>query len=301
MSYRLRLGESATTNLRRLLREQIAEAVQVIETEGSRDVAAHEARKRAKKARAALRLFRDGLDATYAAENAAFRDLARPLAPFREAAARLETVDALREAARSDEERSAVRAVGDACLRLREALDAEQLDAALENARRRLLDASGRAEALAVEGPLAAAARGGLKRVYRRNRQAWPAAFAEGRAEAFHEWRKRAKYHRYHVALLRPAWKKPLKGREKALHDLTDLLGLEHDLSDLDRAFDAHATWFDEAAVVRTRALVSRRRAELRAAARAEALRAFCERPGRFTARLGSYLRAGAESAPVDA
>lgn len=46
----------------------------------------------------------------------------------------------------------------------------------------------------------------------------------------FHRWRKWVKVHGCHTQLLVNAWPKELKGREKALNQLGDILGHDHDL-----------------------------------------------------------------------
>ena len=62
-----------------------------------RELQVHRARKALKRARAALRLLREGLDAAaFRAENAALRDAGRSLAPLRDVKAVLGALDELR-------------------------------------------------------------------------------------------------------------------------------------------------------------------------------------------------------------
>ena len=49
--------------------------------------------------------------------------------------------------------------------------------------------------------------------------------------DAFHEWRKRAQFHRRHVALLAAAWPDALEARVTVCRQLSEQLGLDHDLS----------------------------------------------------------------------
>lgn len=75
------------------------------------------------------------------------------------------------------------------------------------------------------------ALRGGLKRTYRRGRTGRKRAFAAPTTERLHEWRKRVKYHWYHVRLLQNVWPEPMKVRRRELKVLADLLGDDHDLA----------------------------------------------------------------------
>ena len=58
-------------------------------------------------------------------------------------------------------------------------------------------------------------------------------AYSGRSPEAFHEWRKQAKHLRYHLDLLRGFWEGQLDRAADSLHELTDLLGAHHDLTDL--------------------------------------------------------------------
>ena len=71
----------------------------------------------------------------------------------------------------------------------------------------------------------------GLAKTYHRARErAFEAGDARDDDELFHEWRKRVKYHRYHMDLLAPIWPEVLEAREDLCHRLTDSLGDDHDL-----------------------------------------------------------------------
>jgi len=82
--------------------------------------------------------------------------------------------------------------------------------------------------------PLAAAGRAelarGIARTYRRGRRALAEAYLAPTAANFHEWRKRAKYHWYHMRLLSERSGGWAKRRIKSLKQLSTLLGDNHDL-----------------------------------------------------------------------
>jgi CHAD domain-containing protein len=114
----------------------------------------------------------------------------------------------------------------------------------------------------------------------------------EPTSEAFHEWRKRVKYHRYHVRMLRDAWPAILDPWREQLHQLSDLLGEDHDLAVLGGTLERYGA-FDEA-VDRSAisALIDRRRTELQARAHPLGERLLAEKPGRLVRRLSAYWEA---------
>ena len=71
---------------------------------------------------------------------------------------------------------------------------------------------------------------GGLVATYRQARKTMTAAYDDPTAENFHEWRKQAKYHSYHMRLLRELWKRVMCSLEKEADELSDLLGDDHNL-----------------------------------------------------------------------
>ena len=96
MAVALRRSESGTQGLRRIVRRQIANALEVLDDKQLADEAIHSARKELKKARATLRLLRKALgDAVYKRENAAIRDAARPLSDVRDSRVLLDTLDGI--------------------------------------------------------------------------------------------------------------------------------------------------------------------------------------------------------------
>ena len=80
-------------------------------------------------------------------------------------------------------------------------------------------------------------------------------AYREHAPDAFHGWRKKAKHLRYHLDVLRGSWSGQLYRAAELSHELTDLLGVHHDLTDLRRQLERNPA-------TRT---TSRRRSEARA------------------------------------
>jgi len=115
-------------------------------------------------------------------------------------------------------------------------------------------------------------------------------AYASPSVEAFHDWRKRAKYLRYHLRLLRPTWPAVLKRARSQIKTLADRLGDDHDLAVLAETLPlALKGDSDPARNQIFTALVAQRCAEQRDEARWLGLRVYAERPKAFARRLGAY------------
>src|SRR5262249_46053160 len=70
----------------------------------------------------------------------------------------------------------------------------------------------------------------GLILTYRQSGKTMGAAYDDPVAENYHEWRKQAKYHHYHMTLLCDLWRPVTHSLEKETDDLSDLLGDDHNL-----------------------------------------------------------------------
>ena len=96
MGFFLEKDETVGSGFQRILVEQTARLSEdLVTADKNLEKAIHEVRKRCKRVRAVARLLRPNAKALYRQENAAFRDMARGLSPFRDADVRLETFDDL--------------------------------------------------------------------------------------------------------------------------------------------------------------------------------------------------------------
>lgn len=86
----------------------------------------------------------------------------------------------------------------------------------------------------------------GLRRIYRSGRNAMNAAGKEPSTENLHQWRKRVKDLWHAEQILRPAAPKKMKKLAKRTHELSDLLGDDHDLAELRNYAAAHRQCFDD-------------------------------------------------------
>jgi CHAD domain-containing protein len=273
-----------------------------------RDEGVHEARKSMKRVRALLRLVRDeiGHD-VYRNENVVLRDVARRLAPVRDSAILVDTLDAL---VGRYVRFVSLAAFGQtrAFLILRhrrhhtEILDDRQLMAdvliTLKAARSRF-DGHG-ALGSSHGGPRmrddVAAIEKGLARVHRRGRNGMRHAHTHGTTEALHEWRKRVKYLRYQMESLSPLWPELLDALAGRLDELGEALGDDHDLAVLRSVIVENTDACTDPRVrVILLALIDEARSDLQARAFRLGPTVYGEHTDRFVDRIGSYWASARE------
>jgi CHAD domain-containing protein len=304
MPYTLKCSESIEGGFRRIVVEQLDEAIRCFPTMSPRrEIPFHQARKRIKKVRAALRLVRTALgEAVYRRENAACRDSARLLSEVRDAQVLRTTLDNLllhfkhqispqglqtadQQVRRCSPERVAA-ALG-------KKTDLAQAKARLENCRSRL-----KRQSLQTKGWRAIA--GGLGRTYREGSDAYQLALSERSSSVFHEWRKSAKYLRHQLEIIEDSWSGLLHESVRRLHDLSDCLGEDHDLMTLrDTVAERPAAFGANETVEVLFALIERRQEELRERSEQLGERIFAERPRDFVRRIHRYWHAWRRPAPV--
>jgi len=289
MSYRLNFNESLANDIPRIVCEQVERAIEELNgADTDLPEAVHQVRKRCKKIRGLLRLIRGAFSESYSDENARFRDLARRLSDARDAEAMLECFDKLYDSFSEELGTHAFASVRHALVERR---DAVQEDAGLPQRVREsaaeLQDAHARVLGWRLDSGGFAAIEQGLLRTYRRARKAMHASYDIPTPERFHEWRKRVKYHWYHLRLLREVWPAPLKVLAAETRQLADLLGDDHDLAVLHRTLvherDALGKPGEIDALL---GLAARRQDQIRAEALPRGWRLFTEKPSGFCDRL---------------
>jgi CHAD domain-containing protein len=297
MAKPLRHTKSGTKEVQRLLCHHIDRALKALQgNQPLSDAAVHGARKQLKKGRADLRLLRKALGSqTYAYENTALRDVARPLTAVRDARALMDTLDTLVE-------HSGVQARALDLDRVRLALREEYCEVRqrvlVEGNTLEILEASLRAaRARAKRWPIGrrgwAVLGAGLKRVYQNGRDAFTAAQDDPSQERLHEWRKQVKYLWHQLQVLQPIQRGQLTALADQAHTLAKALGDDHDLALLSQKFLEEPDRFPDRATMQTLAdLIDRRRAHLQEQAMTLGHRLYEEKPRRFVDRLREYWRA---------
>jgi CHAD domain-containing protein len=294
MAYRLSFADDVPSSVRLCAREQLAGAVERLERAEEGPVkAVHEARKHLKKTRALLRLVRPALGKqAYRQENDALRDAGLALSGARDADVRVATARALAEHA-------AGRLPADVFDALRDALAAEAAGPERVGADRfaAVIEALRATEPRVEAWPLDDAdwdtVLAAATRAYARGREAFALARATPEPELLHAWRKRTKDLWYHQRLLAPAWPDVLGAQAEAAHELSELLGDDHDLAVLDQRLADDAAPLAPAVDAQRgelRALVAHRSGELRADAARLGRRLYAESPKAFARRLARYV-----------
>lgn len=310
MSYAIGPGRDPQDELRRVAAERLGKVLVALDDD---DLDVHEqvhaARRRFKQVRGLLRLFRDGLGGTYRAENGWLRDTGRVLSDLRDAQAAVHSFARLAEHLDEapGEQVSAEQLPAEQIQGLLRALrERRQALVARQHARDRLAWVRERMVACLErsgswslkEGGFQAQA-GGLERTYQRARAAQAVAYETLDVDDFHEWRKRVKYHRLHMQLLREGWRPLLRARVAELRRLGDLLGEAHDLSRL-RAILVREELGAPAAREAILPLIDARRSHLRQEAWPLGSLLFAESAARFVRRLRRYERVAQAQAAGD-
>ena len=297
--FRLREGEPVPQGLRRIACGQLDMAIERLEgdTDENLGTAVHEARKSFKRLRATVRLARDGLgDDVYRRENIAFRDAGRRLAGARDSRVLLETLDAVSERYPVDGSPARVARFRSSLVdehaaaqrRLQQGAAVSEVLSELRAARARIHDWPLEQEGLDALAP-------GFRRIYRRGRRAYRTARREPSNEGLHELRKRVKDLWYAAQIVRPASPKRMKRLARRAHDLSDLIGEDHDLAILgERVTERRDRFDDEAAVGELVELIGRRRDELQREAMGLGERVFRKKPRKVARQLSASQAASA-------
>jgi CHAD domain-containing protein len=282
--FRLREGERVPNGVRRIACGQLDVSIERLAGDTDEDLgtSVHETRKSLKRLRATVRLARGELgEETYRRENVALRDAGGRLGGVRDSQVLLETLDAL--TGRQPDEapparvqrfrRTLVGQHGAAQRRLHESAAVAEVLSELRRARTRVADWHLEREGLDALAP-------GFKRIYRRGRRAYRTARREPSTENLHELRKRAKYLWYAAQIVTPAAPKKMKRFARRAHELSNLIGEDHDLALLaERAAERRDRLPDETTADELAKLVERRRAELQGQAMDLAKRLFRKKP----------------------
>jgi CHAD domain-containing protein len=304
MAFRIRAEEAVEEAIKRIAREQLDNAIDEVNNEAlERHKVVHQVRKRCKKIRGLVRLVRPQFERTYRRENAWYRDSARGLSDVRDAQSIIETCDELLDHFQDPIDREAFSPIRQQLTERRkqvveDEMDLrERLDAFLE----RLYEGRERVAAWCLGDTGFSAVQGGLTETYARGCTAMTKAYQNPSAETFHEWRKRAKYHGYHMRLLRPIWKGPMHARCEAADLLSDYLGDDHDLSVLrETLLECPADFGGEGTIQAVLGLTTQRQVELRARAKQLGAQLYAEKPKRFARRLRGYWNAWRSDADTD-
>ena len=246
MSYAIDLTSDADPReeIRRIALERIVSARKSLrKVNDGVDERIHGIRRDLKKLRALLRLVRKPLGKSrFKEEDRTFRDAGRLLAPFRDAAARVALVEALRGKETETISASALESAHDEVRSLyRKTVRKVDIRKAAKEADTLLKEAEKRAMEWPLNGDGFGLFRDGLADMYGHARAGLARCLIHPTAANFHDWRKCCKYLRYQIELLHPASPEEMQAAEDTLHKLTDLLSNDHDLAVLGETLESLA------------------------------------------------------------
>jgi len=231
--YKLVLEETLSEGVKRAILKLTDNSIEQLDrSPDNLSSVVHEVRKNFKKIRALLKLIRYSIDnEIYKKENYFFRDLGRILSPARDADVNVETLAKLTGRYKNLEQAG--------LNKLNEYFEQQSYHKKLYGLKTKnvpnvikksLIEFRGRDLPWADLPHRFSTISGGLEKVYSKGQKKAAKAYKQNNGEHFHEWRKEAKYLRYHLDFLSVLWPDMMQATENALHDLTDLLGLDHDL-----------------------------------------------------------------------
>ena len=300
-------GENLSGGLQRICLEQFEASLDSLSSRSHLDLAVHEIRKSNKRVRALLRMVRPVIgEKVYRAENDALAQASRLVAPVRNGKVLLDAATRLRgryshllapgvfsgieDRLQSRHERMMNRILDDPEVLL-------QVTAIIYRARSRYAawptDPSDPRYGARIIPNSFRSIGGGVGRTYERGRKAMEVAYRTRTPECFHEWRKQVKYLRHQMEIIDPLWPEVIGGLAASLEHLGDVLGDDHDQTELIglvAALPELSPDPDERNLLV--ALSHQRRRELEGAARVMGGRIYAEGVKQFTGRLKAYWSA---------
>lgn len=299
MGFRIKSGETAAAGLTRMIGEQIDKALaEVAEKKRPRHEALHQVRKRNKKVRALLRLGRAAIGtARYRAENVWFRDTSRLLSALRDESGLIEAIDRLKPII-NDKALSVLMDQHRALLVSQRSSDAVVIPP-LRQAVGRLRIARQQMAGWQVQDRGFDCFADGLARTYQRAQQDFALALNEPSDEALHAWRKRVKYHGFHLRVLTPLSPLMLSAWRDRLLALSATLGEDHDLAILREALLPYMRQSGSMTLAFNQMIAARRR-DLQRHAYAEGKLLLSDPTASVVARLAPLWSLWVQSFPAD-
>jgi hypothetical protein len=239
MGYRFRLTEELGAGARRIIGEQLERAIDDFAALDP-DMAIHKARRRLKKARAALRFIRPGIsEKAYRQWNADLRDVGMLFSNERDlfVIAKVAAGLAERAPARS---KAAIQGLQGLAAAAQMDPKHEMRDAIIKAGVLRLQAAVQMLISLPCDDLQVVHLAQGFSESQRASRKSYRHAFESGDDEAFHEWRKAVQRHWRQCLLLKGVWPDFYHARAMVGEKVAGLLGADHDLAILKHFAAAH-------------------------------------------------------------
>lgn len=293
--YQVQPLENSEEAIKRVILEEIDGSVGVLtDSEVSRDEAVHEARKSMKRIRALLRLVREEIgEEVFDRENVCYRDAARKLAPLRDSAVMVETLDLIHSRYEEDLTADTIELIREKLVERKEEMRGEFLQQkdVFPAVVKALLAGRERVDELPIGYQDFRAYDGGMRRVYRRGRDRMMMAYEDNESpEKFHDWRKRVKYLWHHIEFFQPLWPVIFEPLANELHQLSDYLGEANDAAVLEKFFrNSEADFPDDTSLALLIKVLKEYRKNLERAAQPLGYKIYAEKPRDFVKRIEVY------------
>jgi len=288
MAFRLKRKKAVGRQLSHVVSAELTSAVDAAGGSGMSVDNVHEVRKHLKKVRAVLRLLEASLGQAYDSLNGGLRSASRRLSALRDADASLETLEKLRvrypRVLTASVVRSLVRALKADKQRAQSRVP-RLLPGVVRTLERSTRTVPRRIRKAADQDAM----RAGMRRTYRRAREAMTLARGQNDDEGLHRWRRRVKDHWYHMRLLKGVNGR-ISGRVRRLKQLGAWLGDHQNLVVLHRQIlNAPAHFGDERTIAAVLGCIDERQLDLRRRAYKRGSRLFAAGPARFRRQIDRW------------
>jgi CHAD domain-containing protein len=288
VAFRLKSGQTVSTEVRRIVLKQLDLATSELKSIGDpeSDEAIHDARRRVKKIRAVIRLVRPVLDKESRAVDPELRRISKLLAPVADGQGVIDTLNQLARRYRRVLPRKTVDRLRTDLFEREKRIDARaKAEHVLQEAKRTLRAHRNEVKRwrLSAEGFPAIAP--GLRESVRRARRAMLVAWKHPTAAHHHAWRRWVKDHWFHVRLLEGPTGNHLMSVQRRLEALDGVLGEYHNLVLL-REVLVGDSGLSPREAVRCQVVVARYQRALRQHAQILGIRIYSEKPRRFVRRV---------------
>ena len=309
--FQLKVNESVSSGIKRNVSHELEKVLKQSgaklkpnSQDSAKAEAAHEIRKCFKKMRAALRLVRAELgDDIYREENWCFRDAARPLAEVRDAEMLIEAFDKLRKQCAAQIDKGSLVKVRDVLCANQKILIRRIIgeQRALAEVKKIATCALARVSDWRIDLEGWDAMETGLRRVYRTGHRALSMAVESPSVANLHEWRKQVKYLWHVLQLLEAAWTGSEGELGDQFHQLSRLLGEDHDLAILRQTLAADPLVYGGQRFLKNLFVdIDRLRADFEQQAFALGRQLYKAPPKVFTEKIGSYWKSLVPEAKVE-
>jgi len=293
MSYYLHADERLQAGIRRIAQSELDEAIcEIDDHQLARHETVHQVRKHCKKVRGLLRLVRPAMEKAYRMENEALRDAARNLSDIRDAKSIISTYDNVVHLFRDQVDQESFASIRRELTARLSAIKDTLLDERLLVMRQQLVAVKNRVNDWSFDDQTFEPAFTGLTEIRLQAVKSLREAKKNPTTIRLHEFRKRVKYHWYHLQLLCGLWPEGIRPLINESGQLGDDLGNDHDLAIFGETVLQSPDQFGCADDVRRLLdLISQHRELLQRASFNRAAYFFAEDTEAFALRLKSYWK----------